>query len=296
MICLSIDERIDRPIEAAYDQGHIPGAIIWNAYTDFRDSTYRPVSSAELQRLLSRSGIGPDTTVVVYGYAAALGFWLMKAHGHEDVRMLAGRRDQWVEAGGEWTTEVPQPEESRYPLPAADEDIFASRQAVEAAIGEHRQVSLDVRSEAEYTGGRFWPSGAAEDVGRPGHIPGAVNVPIDSLRRENGDPKSAEELRQILENAGVTKEMAVITYCTIGNRASEVWHALKYELDYPDAPGVPFCIAQWTVVGDCDRDASLLRLVLPAGYLWRPARFVSRHLAWAFSGGLPGIQLQWRDA
>jgi len=159
----------------------------------------------------------------------------MKAHGHKDLRMLAGRRDQWVEAGGEWTTEVPQPEESRYPLPAADEDIFASRQAVEAAIGEHRQVSLDVRSEAEYTGGRFWPSGAAEDVGRPGHIPGAVNVPIDSLRRENGDPKSAEELWQILENAGVTKEAAVITYCTIGNRASEAWHALKYDLDYPDA-------------------------------------------------------------
>src|SRR5680860_1676563 len=127
---------------AAYDEGHIPGAIIWNAYTDLRDSSYRPVSPAELQRLLSRSGIDPDTTVVVYGYAAALGFWLMKAHGHEDVRMLAGRRDQWVEAGGEWTTEVPQPEESRYPLPASDADILASRQAVEAAIGEPSRVIL----------------------------------------------------------------------------------------------------------------------------------------------------------
>ena len=92
----------------AYDQGHIPGAILWDAYTDLRDSDYRPVPTRELQRLLSRSGITPDTTVVVYGYAAALGFWLMKAHGHRDVRRLVGPRDQWIEAGERWTSEVPQ--------------------------------------------------------------------------------------------------------------------------------------------------------------------------------------------
>jgi len=220
---------------AAYDQGHIPGAILWDAYADLRDSAYRPVPPPELQRLLSRSGVTPETTIVFYGYAAPLGFWLMKAHGHRDVRMLVGPRDQWVEAGERWTTDVPQLEEGPYPLPRENVDILASRLAVEAAIGEAGHVILDVRSELEYAGERFWPSGAAADAGRPGHVPGAVSIPIDSLRGENGAPKSARELRRIFEGAGVTKDKAVITYCTIGNRASEAWFALKYELDYPNA-------------------------------------------------------------
>ena len=61
---------------ATYDQGHIPGALLWDAYADLRDPACRPVPPPELRRLFSRSGIAPETTVVVYGYAAALGFWL----------------------------------------------------------------------------------------------------------------------------------------------------------------------------------------------------------------------------
>jgi thiosulfate/3-mercaptopyruvate sulfurtransferase len=220
---------------AAYEQGHIPGAILWDAYVDLRDSAYKPVPPPELQRLFCRSGITPETTIVTYGYAAPLGFWLMKAHGHRDVRMLVGSRDQWIEAGERWTTEVPQLVESSYPLPREDADVLASRQAVEAAIGRPGQVIVDVRSEPEFRGERFWPSGAAADAGRCGRVPGAVSVPIDSLRNENGTPKNVDELRGMFEGAGVTKDKAVITYCTIGNRASEAWFALKSELGYPRA-------------------------------------------------------------
>ena len=46
----------------AYDQGHIPGAILWDAYVDLRDAAYQPVPPPELQQLLSRSGITPETT------------------------------------------------------------------------------------------------------------------------------------------------------------------------------------------------------------------------------------------
>jgi len=91
-----------------------------------------------------------------------------------------------------------------------------------------------VRAEAEYRGEIFWPSGATEDVGRAGHVPSAVNVPIDSLRAADGTLKSPEELSRILELAGLARDKAVITYCTIGNRASEAWFALKYLLEYPD--------------------------------------------------------------
>ncbi len=231
---------------AAYDQGHIPGATHWDAYVDLRDAAYQPVQPLELQQLLSRSGITPETTIVFYGYAAQLGFWLVKAHGHRDVRMLIGPREQWSAGGQRWTAELPKLKESVYPLPIVDAGILASREAVEGAIGRPGQLILDVRSQAEYTGERFWPSGATAGAGRSGHIPGAINVPIDSLRSEDGTPKTAQELRSIFEGAGVTKDKSVITYCTIGNRASEAWFELKYQLGYPD---VRVYYESWAVWG-----------------------------------------------
>lgn len=61
----------------AYDQWHIDGAVLWNVYTDLKDAGYRPADTPAVERLLARSGISPDTTMVFYGYAPAMGFWLM---------------------------------------------------------------------------------------------------------------------------------------------------------------------------------------------------------------------------
>jgi thiosulfate/3-mercaptopyruvate sulfurtransferase len=235
---------------AAYDAGHIPDAVLWNAYADLRDSDYRPIGRPELERLLSRSGITPETTLVFYGYGAALGFWLMKAHSHDDVRMLAGSREQWAQAGGQWSTNLPEQAESSYSLPPFNAEVFASRAVVEAAIDDAGQVLLDVRSELEYRGERFWPSGATEDVGRAGHLPGAISVPIDLLRNEDDTLKPADELRLVLDRAGVTSEKRVIVYCTIGNRASQAWYALKYQLGYPDVSVYYGSWVEWGRVAD----------------------------------------------
>ena len=167
---------------AAYDEGHIPGAVLWNAYADLRDPNYKPVGVAELERLLTRSGISPGTCVVTYGYSAPLGFWLLQAHSHENVRMLMGPRDQWAQIGHEWSTDAPAVAESAHPPVVATDNLLASRKAVESAINDASQLVVDVRAEAEYDGKLFWPSGATEDIGRTGHVPGAVSVPIGLLR------------------------------------------------------------------------------------------------------------------
>ena len=219
---------------AAHDEGHIPGAVLWNAYSDLRDPSYRPIDRMEFGRLLTRSGVTRGTTAVVYGYGAPLGFWLLKQHGVDDVRMLPGSREQWPNSGREWETDAPGPVESGDPEWTEDARLLATRDAIEAAIGDPKQVILDVRSDLEYTGERFWPSGATEDTGRAGHVPGAVSVPIDLLRADDGTSRSPAELQAIFDRAGVTKDKSVITYCTIGNRASEAWFALTYLLGYPD--------------------------------------------------------------
>ena len=84
---------------AAYDDWHIDGAVLWNVYADLKDASYRLAGTAALERLVARSGIDPDSTVVFYGYAPAVGVWLMKLYGHPDVRILDCSRDTW-RAGG----------------------------------------------------------------------------------------------------------------------------------------------------------------------------------------------------
>jgi thiosulfate/3-mercaptopyruvate sulfurtransferase len=57
-----------------FDEWHIDGAVLWNAYGDLKDDNYRLVDKEAIQELFERSGITPEATVVFYGYAPAMGF------------------------------------------------------------------------------------------------------------------------------------------------------------------------------------------------------------------------------
>ncbi len=241
---------------AAYETGHVPGAVLWNAYADLRDSDYLPVGREELERLLSLAGIEADTTVVFYGYGAALGFWLMRAHLHADVRLLEGDREQWAASGREWSKEVPAPAPSTYRLATGDAGIEATRETVEAAIEDPATILLDVRSVDEFEGERFWPSGASADAGRAGHLPGAINLPIERLRAADGALRSPGELRSACAEAGLSPEMKVIVYCTIANRASQAWFGLTELLDYPDVSVYYGSWVEWGKRGDTTIEAA----------------------------------------
>jgi len=231
---------------AAYDQGHIPGAILWNAYTDLHHAEdYSPLERSEFEKLLRRSGLTPDATIVFYGYGPYLGFWLTKAYGHQRALVLNGTRQDWREAGLPWTTALPEPVPSTYTLPAAEVTQLKSLEALQAALGSGDPLILDVRSQAEFVGERFWPSGATAGAGRPGHIPGAVHLPIDLLHTADGAFQSAAVLQQLLRERGVAASRSIVTYCTIGARASEAATVLRYLLGYPDVRVYDGSWAQW---------------------------------------------------
>lgn len=215
---------------AAYDAGHIDGAVLWNVYSDLKDGSYQLVGKAAIENLLARSGIGPDSTVVLYGYAPAMGLWLMKLYGHADVRILDCARGTWQDEGRPWTNVTATPITSRYPLPGQDERIRADQQTVQDAIGDPARAIVDVRTGPEYRGERFWPSGGSEPGGRAGHIPSAVNVPIEELYDERGSFRTASDLRQLFSLVDMSGDGAVITYCTIGGRACTAWFVLSYLL------------------------------------------------------------------
>src|SRR3954453_20237470 len=158
----------------------------------------------------------------------------MDRHGHERMRVMEGPRERWEGDGREWSTEVPELSPTSYVSDSGHIGLLASMAEVQDAIGDSETVILDVRSPEEFSGERFWPSGAAEDVGRAGHVPGAVHVPVSVLSGEDGAPADRDRLRELFEKAGVTPDRRVVTYCTIGNRASQVASVLRHDLGYPD--------------------------------------------------------------
>src|SRR5438309_9545605 len=88
----------------AYDEGHVPGAIAWAWNTQLCDTTVRDIlSKMQFQKLMNDSGIGKDTTVIIYGdsnnWFAAWALWQMKIYGHKDVRIMDGGRKKWLAEG-----------------------------------------------------------------------------------------------------------------------------------------------------------------------------------------------------
>ena len=214
---------------AAYDDWHIDGAVLWNIYADLKDADYRTVDTAALERLMARSGIGPDSTVIFYGYAPALGMWLMKLYGHPDARILDCSRDSWRAQGQPWSNAPSEPAAGGYRLGVEDRRIRADRAVVGDAINQPRTILVDVRTAAEFRGDCFWPSGGMEPEGRAGHVPSAVHQPVDGLYNADGSFRSPEELRGIFSPA-VLDGRELITYCTIGGRAATAWFVLTHLL------------------------------------------------------------------
>ena len=106
----------------AYEQSHLPGAVGWNWTSQLADGVRRDIASREdFGELLGASGIGPDTTIVLYGdnnnWFAAWAYWQLKLFGHTDVRILNGGRKFWLDNGLPLSDR--RPGLSRHRLPAA---------------------------------------------------------------------------------------------------------------------------------------------------------------------------------
>src|SRR5262245_54094886 len=176
---------------AAYDQGHIPGAVGWNWTTQLCDTLVRDVIPRnKLEELLGASGIGNDTTIVLYGdnnnWFAAWAFWQLKLYGHQDVRIMDGGRKKWLAEGRELSIEPSTISSKSYHAKEADNSIRAFLPDVQDSVKGQKASLVDVRSPAEFTGEILAPPGLPETCQRGGHIPGAKSMPWGKLANEDG--------------------------------------------------------------------------------------------------------------
>ena len=221
----------------AYAQGHIPGAVGWNWETQLSDGIRRDiVSREELSDLLSHSGIGPDTHIVLYGdnnnWFAAWAYWQLRLHGLTRVSLINGGRAYWLAHDLPLTTDVPDYAPTGFEVAKPDFSTRAFQRDLAEQLGDTQLALVDVRSPAEFAGEVIAPPGMSETAQRAGHIPGAASAPWAQTVNEDGTFKSAEALREHYAAKGVTPDKDVVAYCRIGERSSHTWFVLHELLGY----------------------------------------------------------------
>jgi len=242
---------------AAYDSGHIPGAVCWV----WNGSVLQPgsrdiLAKADLEDHLSQAGIAEDTIVVLYdGFSnllSAMALWMLKIYGHQDARLLDGERTKWTSEGHPLTADTPTIQPTIYKAKKPDWTLRAHRDLILEGIGKPNRLLVDARTAAMYIG----EDAMGGSVG--GHIPGAINVPAvmemdnGQFRRwmtpttnDDGTFKSADELHALFGGKGITPDNEVITYCVRGGLSTHMWFVLKYLLGYPEVREYDGSWAEW---------------------------------------------------
>ena len=230
---------VDYEPQDAYELGHIPNAALIDWKRDINDPVRRDIlSKDQMQVLMSRLGVTPETTLALYGdlrnWFAAFAFWTFKIYGHQDVRLMNGGRRVWFDEGRDVTEKVPEFEATDYKARGADLGLRAVLPQVLQVYDRDDFALVDVRSPAEYNGEiSAPPEYPNESCQRAGHIPGAASIPWAQAVADDDTFKSREDLEALYTGKGITPDKSVVTYCRIGERSSHTWFVLKYLLGYP---------------------------------------------------------------
>jgi thiosulfate/3-mercaptopyruvate sulfurtransferase len=235
---LRILEICSRPDDATYREGHIPGAtwLFWKQAC-WHETDRELITPAAMARLFGGIGIGPDTTVVLYGDPVQYGsyaYWAFTMAGHPKLRLLDGARKKWLAEGRPLSREVPSFAAVEYPAPAGTSSMRVGRQNVRDNLKKPQRLLLDVRSPEEYTGKRVIDYSFAFDHGaeRVGRIPGAVHLYFKELLNADDTIKQPGELRRVFAAAGIAPEDfdEIVCYCRLSHRATLAWIALAHVL------------------------------------------------------------------
>ncbi len=241
-----------------YEQGHIPGAVKIDWFTELNDALRRDYLDRDhFSALLSAKGISNDDTLIFYGdknnWWATYSFWVFQLFGHKKAKLLDGGRAKWLAESRPLSHEAPSHPATHYKANERDDKaIRAFRDEVRDLLDKEGkalksgQALVDVRSNDEYTGKLLHMANYPQEGAlRGGHIPGAANIPWAQAAQEDGTFKPAAALRALYEGKGITDDKDVVTYCRIGERSSHTWFVLKYLLGYKNVRNYDGSWTEW---------------------------------------------------
>ena len=218
-----------------FEAAHVASADYLDLQGEFSDASTRlrfmMPATARLEAAFGRHGIGEGVDVVLYSIGSMMWatrfWWMLRSLGFDRVAVLDGGFDKWTAEGrpvergrakgypGAVFKAVPRP------------GMFVDRNAVRAALGDAGTVMVNALAPAYHRG--LEPS----RYGRPGRIPGSVNVPAASLiDAETKELTSLSDAAAKFEQRGVGQEKRIICYCGGGISATIdlfLLHQLGYE-------------------------------------------------------------------
>ena len=218
-----------RDAKAEYLAGHIPGALFFDIDDIADEKSSLPhmlPSSTKFASRMKKMGIGDGMHIVAYDseglYSAARVWWMFRAMGHEEVRVLNGGLKKWKAEGRPLEDGAPRARSARHFTAMLNAGLVRDVGDVKALITSKAAQVVDARAAARFEGTAPEPRQGL----RSGHIPGSRNVPFGSLLNADGTLKSARELAAIFSKAGVDTGKPVVASCGSGVTAGVIALAL----------------------------------------------------------------------
>lgn len=224
-----------------YLAGHIPGAVnIWRPDIVDKDHPIPGMMApqAQIEELMGRLGISHRNTLIIYsdGPDGARLWWILAYYGFpiQQMKLLDGGPDGWKAKG--FPTEMVPPQVNQASFKLQDktrptEHLLCTLPEVRDALKNPKKIVLDVRARKEYTGEEM-----LRDAVRPGRIPGVVWTEWREVLIKEGPYKgywkSAEEIRKLFADLGVTPDKEIYIYCQSGVRSTHSLVSL-YLIGFP---------------------------------------------------------------
>lgn len=247
-----------------YIQEHIPGAIYMNQgllRVPLKGTPAYYVPADSIQIIFRRLGLKSDIPVVVYtgtgpfkewgdGLEQTMAAYTLARFGHENIYVLDGGIDKWKKEDKPLTKEFPKVEESNFTVDVKRE-YFLEYEDFKEMKDKDNVILLDARPPKFYEGQGPWI--------KPGHIPGAVNLPWASLMDDDNKRllKPDEEIQEILDEHDINPDKAVICSCGTGREATNEFLLFKWYLNYSEVKIYEGSFTEWnsypenpTVVGE----------------------------------------------
>lgn len=221
--------------QADYDRGHVPGARFLPArslwVTTGPGVELPPVTHVD--SLFESLGVSDQSRIILYGdtWTTPRAFLALDYIGLGDrTAILNGGLAAWIASGGTTTTDPSPPVLPGVITPKPKPEIVAEWDWIRARLGDPNVALIDARTPAEYAG-----TTEVERLPRYGHLPGAKSLPWTETFTAPAAADSGratmfleiEQLRAMWAKVGATPGKQVVTYCTVGLRASHMYFVAR---------------------------------------------------------------------
>ncbi|MDP3340756.1 sulfurtransferase [Frigidibacter sp.] len=253
---------------AAYDQGHIAGAVS-APYERFRGPKENPgalVPEDQLEATLQELGVTLERPVIVvhqgkddsdFGAAARV-YWTLKSSGVSQLAILNGGMAAWSTEGLPLETKATVPTPSDIDITFSDRWLATTDDVSAIVNGERTARLVDARPVGFFTGQTSHPA-----MSRPGTLPGAESVEHTVWFDGSAEVINAPAANEVLARLGIGRDEEVVAFCNTGHWAATEWFALSELAGVEGAKLYPESMVGWSQTGqDMDNTPGLVRNLL----------------------------------